>query len=287
MGNLAVGSLLKSSGVFGSFLPLIIISIYVLLILYAFSRSGSLYFFVDKIWRLTGGEKEFKNKSVNEIWSNIKDVEAFRFRTKINVSTLKQINSIEIFLQKHDMGFHDIIPCAKYFDVVNVKLKDYNYTIRLIIIGVLIIFSYFLMIVPQGVASFTDFDYRKSAYLTLNKSRVVVYLQKKQAIIDGKVLGFEKCEKENTSNISEYYSIEDVEAAALCRELLSSESDFYKNTIKEQIIFVGLWIVLCFLSMMLLSKKLYSVSKAVDFKKKIRAIDKEKIRVKLMLKSNS
>jgi hypothetical protein len=266
---LAAKSFLKIIGDFGSWGALIILLLYVALVVYAFSRAGSSYFIVDKIWKLTSGEKEFKNKDVNGIWEDIRDVEAFRFRTKINVSTYNQIIKIKAFLESKDMGYHDIIPFAKYFDTEKIELKKYNYSRRRNIYFILLMTSYLLLSIPQFITSFTNFNYNKSAYLTFKESQRVIYLQKEQAFIEGQILTAENCKNLEISTNATAHKISVPEAEAICNELRSEDASYYKETIKEQRTVVILWVMIFIIFMIIFARKALSLSKAIDFKKRI------------------
>lgn len=283
MANIATENFFKLLGSFGSWAPLIIVSIYFALIVYAFSRSGSAHFIVDKIWRLAGGEKSFKNQLVNDVWSDIRDVEAFRFRTRINVGTLSQIMEVENFLNKRGMSVNEIMPFAKYFDANSLRLRDINYKRHQIICFILAIFCYVLMSAPQAITSFTNFNYNKSVYLKLNESQKSVYLQRNKAYIDGNLIVSENCQNEKEYLVGKYL-ISKAEVIAICGELLSDNSEYYESTLKEQKYLVFFWTLLfVFLSIFFL-RKAFSISKALSFHGKIDSWEKNKIKVKLLLK---
>lgn len=123
-----IGTITGDYKILGVSLTLILIA---LCIFFCWRRAGSLHFFLDRIWLLVGGTKEFHDKKLNEMWEGVRDVELFRYRSGFpNIYSKEKIRLISEWLVRNKIELSELIRVTSYFDVKNVCLQKINYIRR-------------------------------------------------------------------------------------------------------------------------------------------------------------
>jgi len=98
-----LGSISTDYKIFGISLSFLLI---IAGVVYCWRRSGSLHFFLDRLWFLIGGSKEFYDEKLNKDWKNVRDVELYRYRSGFSdVYSQKKIKEIAIWLSKNEIEF--------------------------------------------------------------------------------------------------------------------------------------------------------------------------------------
>jgi hypothetical protein len=267
MESIAINSVLKIAEEFGLWGTVLIVLLYAALLIYVAYRAESWFFVFDKIWLIIGGGGVFKSKDIETIWNDLREIEAFRFRTRLNISTIENIKDVDIYLKKYKMGFRDLIPFAIYFDTSKLALRKVNFRRLQIFFFLITIISYLLTTAPIILKTVVDFDYGKVAYLKFNDSKKVVYLYKNRAIIDGKRVGRVDCDDE--VKVEKNTGATAIEVNAICGNIKSDNNEFHSKVVKEQSWLAGAWLVFFLIMMIFFARKSFAVTKAIEFEKMI------------------
>ncbi len=84
------------------------------LIYYIYSRSGSLIFLRDLMWRFFGGTIEFENTQYEKSRKKLRETEHYRFEFNIPVSTLEEADLAEKWIAENNFSHRDIARITKY-----------------------------------------------------------------------------------------------------------------------------------------------------------------------------
>ncbi|WJM92819.1 DUF6216 family protein [Pseudomonas brenneri] len=92
-----------------------------LLVFYIYSRSGSLIFLRDLMWRFFGGSTKFETEDYENIRKNLREVEYYRFEFNIPAQNLADTKLAEEWIKKNGFCHRDVARVRKYID-----WKDFN-----------------------------------------------------------------------------------------------------------------------------------------------------------------
>ncbi|EJM88512.1 MULTISPECIES: DUF6216 family protein [Pseudomonas] len=87
--------------------PWVTAGITLTLIIWAIFRARSAHFLFDRIWRLIGGGN-INHSTLKQDWSDIRDVEGFRFRTGINFPSMEVLLTTLEWAKKHNINIGDL-----------------------------------------------------------------------------------------------------------------------------------------------------------------------------------
>jgi hypothetical protein len=93
-----------------------------LLVLYIYSRSGSLIFLRDLMWRFFGGSTNFETQKYETARKNLREVEYYRFEFNIPAQNLEQARLADEWITGNDFSYSDVARIRKYID-----WKDFNH----------------------------------------------------------------------------------------------------------------------------------------------------------------
>ncbi|KAF2406301.1 hypothetical protein SAMN04490179_5212 [Pseudomonas antarctica] len=97
------------------------------LVLYIYSRSGSLIFLRDLLWRFFGGSTAFENEKYEATRKNLREVEYYRFEFNIPAQNLEQAQQADQWITANRFSYSDVARIRKYIDwsdFANVSLKE-------------------------------------------------------------------------------------------------------------------------------------------------------------------
>ena len=87
--------------------PWITAGITLSLIMWAIFRARSAHFLFDRIWRVIGGGN-INHSKLKQDWSDIRDVEGFRFRTGINFPSMEVLLTTLEWAKKNNINIRDL-----------------------------------------------------------------------------------------------------------------------------------------------------------------------------------
>jgi hypothetical protein len=122
---------------------------------YGYVRAASGFFLIERIWRLIGGSKEFKDESLNAHWMEIRDLESFKYKTGIRFANYKKLRETLDWLDRNDISLVELIKVRRYFDPKEVRMRDPQlekkkawYLVPLLPL-LLLVFLFFLVAIPD------------------------------------------------------------------------------------------------------------------------------------------
>ncbi|WP_439862915.1 DUF6216 family protein [Pseudomonas antarctica] len=86
------------------------------LVLYIYSRSGSLIFLRDLMWRFFGGSTVFENEKYETTRKNLREVEYYRFEFNIPALSLKHAEKADKWITDNNFSYSDVSRVRKYID---------------------------------------------------------------------------------------------------------------------------------------------------------------------------
>ncbi len=101
------------------------------LVLYIYSRSGSLIFLRDLMWRFFGGSTTFENRKYETARKNLREVEYYRFEFNIPAQNLKQAQQADTWITDNNLSYRDVARIRKYIDwkdFENLSLKEHMFS---------------------------------------------------------------------------------------------------------------------------------------------------------------
>lgn len=98
----------------------------VLLVAYAYvyTRTGSIGFLQDLVWRIAGGKAQFHNKTLQAEQTRIVDYDRFKYKTGIKFTSYNNICETRTWLRKHNLGIEELMQVRKYFDCHAIALRQ-------------------------------------------------------------------------------------------------------------------------------------------------------------------
>lgn len=87
-------------------------------------RTGSSSIMLERIWRLLGGARNFKDPVYKEHWSQASDFEKYRYKTGIRFKSRAKIADTMAWLKAHDVGLEELLPLSRFFDPVGIDMRN-------------------------------------------------------------------------------------------------------------------------------------------------------------------
>lgn len=100
-----------------------------LLALYIYSRSGSLIFLRDLMWRFFGGSTKFETEDYENVRKNLREVEYYRFEFNIPAQNLADTKLAEEWIKKNGFCHRDVARARKYIDWKNFNSLKFKETL--------------------------------------------------------------------------------------------------------------------------------------------------------------
>lgn len=219
-------------------------------------KAGSFYFFWEWIWRLGTGRKTFHDSELNEAWSEVLDIEMFRFKTGLDVNSSEEIKKVLVWIKQKPLSLKELIPAAKFF---NVKILDFfegNYRKKAILYGIYMAVCMMFISVPRMYP-----EWSQQARLTINETGTVFWYDGKNAFEKQRVFTEENCKPiEDKININQViFSDEEV----ICSFVLGDDKEKFKSGLSMQRFAIVLYL-LAFLIFFINFFVLFGRSIAVD-----------------------
>lgn len=250
-----------------------------LILFYCFYRAGSSYFFTDRIWKITSGRDKFSSNEIDDIWNEIRDVESFRFKTRLNVNSHDQIKQIKNYIDEKKIVWRDLIPAGKHFDVQTLKIYNKKYLLWLILTLSAALLSYSFMAIP----SYFFPKYNHTAYLYTKESNLNFEYYGNKIITKNQKIDDNDCkDQENLENKFSELGINNKDIEIFCNAIKSNDQIYLKDTIKQQKTMVTFWMGIFLLLSIILFRKSFSFLMALNLKNKIDKIEMEKENQKII-----
>lgn len=265
--------LTKFLGEFGVIGIYFLLLLFIALIFYCFYRAGSIYFLVDRVWKLTSGRDKFFNKEIDQIWNEIRDVESFQFKTRLAVNSHAQIQRIKSYVDEKNLVWRDLIPAGKHFDVKALRIRDKKYLFWGLV-------NSFAALLCYGCLSLPSYFYPKythTAYLYFKDSKIDFEYYGDKVVIKNFTIDKNKCDSIESLKkeiIVDKLKSEDIDV--FCKVIKSEDKQYYKDTIKQQKFIVAILMGIFILLAIILFRQAWSFFMTLELKKKITRIDKEK-----------
>lgn len=87
-----------------------------LFLAYVYTRSGSLLFLRDLIWRLFGGLQTFKDERFERLRSDLRELEYFRFEFNIPARSLAEAKRAEQWIRQKGLSVREVAKAKNYID---------------------------------------------------------------------------------------------------------------------------------------------------------------------------
>lgn len=222
-----------ASGAFWTSGILICISIF-----FIYSRSGSLFFIRDIIWRLVGATIKFENSKYEESRKALREVEHYRFEFNIPAQTLEQADLAEHWILKNNFAHRDIAKLKRYinwknFNEIHFKTELFSKTSERIAIGALLISILAIIAAPPAASS----DYLLVS-LKDSPSTPSFYLSESNAkfgMFSDSFLTTDDCSSPSALEKFTTSTITDENLNSICSLFLDPKySEHINNTLKEQ-----------------------------------------------------
>lgn len=265
--------LTKFLGEFGVAGIYILLLCFIALIFYCFYRAGSIYFLVDRIWKITSGRDKFSNKEIDQIWNEIRDVESFQFKTRLAVNSHAQIQRIKCYVDEKNLVWRDLIPAGKHFDVKALRIRDKKYLFW----GLVNSFAALLCYAFLSLPTYFYPKYNHVAYLYFKDSKIDFQYYGDKVVIKNFTIDKNKCE--NVDNLKKEIIVDKLKPEDInvfCKAINSEDKQYYKDTIKQQKFMVVIWMGIFILLAIILFRQAWSFFMTRELRKKIARIDKEK-----------
>lgn len=147
------------------------------IVLYIFSRSGSLMFLRDMMWNFFSGSSKFETPEYEKARIKLREIEHYRFEFNIPAQTFEHTKLAEKWISKHDFSHRDIARLRQYIvwkDFRNLHFKTGLFsTTRQCLIGAALILSLIIIAITPPLAgtkylmvSLTDSPNTPSFYLS-------------------------------------------------------------------------------------------------------------------------
>jgi hypothetical protein len=129
-----------------------------LLVFYIYSRSGSLIFLRDMMWRFFGGSEKFEDTTYEIARKNLREIEHYRFEFNIPAQNLTQAKQAEEWISKNELCHREVSKIRtfidwKEFNALTLKEKLFSKAPYRILIGLLILFFAIITVTPPLAGS--------------------------------------------------------------------------------------------------------------------------------------
>lgn len=251
------------------------------LLLYCIYHAGSTFFLLDRVWILVGGNKEFSDTELNKDWNNVRDLELFRYRYRLPVDKLEQINEISKWRNNYDISLIELRQVSFFYDMGTYKLKRINFErTKKWLLGLICILLFSI-----GVAIY--FSINNDHRFVIVKTDQAFKFDGKRVKIDDEVYEKDYCESFNPSyqpqadkNKAEY------NVYTAC-ELFGDEGRrFYRKSLKAKFITGMTFIIIFGYLLIYASFHLRRCERLDTLTKKINTMDNAKNNQKVPLLTN-
>lgn len=120
-----VSSIASIYQVWGSLAAVVLILICLWLCI---SRTRSIIFLRDRIWKFFGGSTEFSDTQMEREWCTIRDLELYRYRYGFNVDSLEQIDDLKKWIIENKIDEANLRRIPNYLDAKKRCIKDKNFS---------------------------------------------------------------------------------------------------------------------------------------------------------------
>lgn len=222
------------NGIYG----IIVLNIIFLIILFVCAyKAGSFYFFWEWIWRLGTGRKIFHDSELNEAWSEVLDIEMFRFKTGLDVNSSEEIKKVLLWIKQKPLSLKELIPASKFFNVRMLEFFEGNYSKKAICYGIYMAVCMMFISVPKIYP-----EWSQQARFNIKETGTVFWYDGKSAFEKQRVFAKENCkpieEKINTNQV--VFSDEEV----ICSFVLSDDKERFKSGLSAQRFAIVLYLVI-------------------------------------------
>lgn len=156
--------------------------IFVVFLLYVYTRAGSMHFLRDRIWRLMGGKSDFLIPDLQKLKLEARELEHFRFEFGIPANTIRNIELFEKWISDNEIYLKDAAAAKEYIDWAdydNLNIKRKNLTLSRKIFASFGFFflasatSFFLAATPNYLmASFDDSPF---FYISTKETKLSIF----------------------------------------------------------------------------------------------------------------
>lgn len=91
---------------------------------YVYTRTGSVSFLQDLVWRIAGGKAQFHSKALQAEQTRIVDYERFKYKTGIRFTSYNNISETRAWLREHNLGIEELMQIRRYFDCQTIALRQ-------------------------------------------------------------------------------------------------------------------------------------------------------------------
>lgn len=219
-----LGEVAVSNGVYGIS---VLIGLSALVILFCAYKSKSWHFFWERIWFLVAGRSNFKDENLNNIWSEVLDIEMFKFKTGFNVVSKKEIDNVLLWAKNNVVSLNEFIKVSVFFVPSESNFFQRNYRRRAIFYVVLVVICFAFMNVPKMYPRMVE-----QARLGVVSTGTGFWFDGEKAYIKDWVIGSDQCQKNENPIASDEDKSTDFNV--ICRLITSDEREIYKNALKMQ-----------------------------------------------------
>lgn len=244
------------------FIVLLLISILIILgLLYCFVRAGTGNFVRTRIWNFFAGTYDFNDRITSDLWSEVRDVENFRFNTGMKFKSKHEIKKFHLWLEHYNIPIYEAMKVSRFFNVQRNYFIAYDFKGRFIRrLYAVMAFALLLVAINALYGSI-----RNNAYLTI-KSNDFSFVYKGDSVnVYNKEINIDFCKNFKKDGFD--YNV-GTNISVICKLLIEDESnEYYRSVIKNQkhlffiIFFVNIFLVFYFL------KSAFNYDVAENFKR--------------------
>ncbi len=121
-------------------------------------RAGSIYFVLDRLWKITAGKEEVKDTKIKEFMHDIHELERFRYMYRVNVDTKKEAYKLIEWMQANSLGMRRVQRANRWIEIntpeiVHPPKKSYLTTrlILLMMCGIIFMFLMQILALNYGI----------------------------------------------------------------------------------------------------------------------------------------
>ncbi|MEJ5126418.1 DUF6216 family protein [Comamonas sp. MYb21] len=233
-------------------------TIFLLTILYTWTRAGSLHFLRDKIWLILSFKRKFSDAELNKHWDEIRDIEMLRFKTGLPFSYREELDDLKTHIEKKNINIYEILSLSNYFNLKEKNFRDIAYKK-----WANFFFTFAILLLLTGYACFL-FSLSDKVWLKINKSDTLFSY-------NGEVIKMEKGIISKSTCISPSANFTANSDQAIACRLLETENSVYKTFLnKQKITLIFLGFILFSIGLLILRKgiqymKVLNISKRLSY----------------------
>lgn len=115
--------------------------------LYFYTRSGSAYSILDRLWTIFLGHKKFNNPTIESMLQERKDIDKFNALFNVDAIDTQQIIAFNKWIKKYNYDTRKISRIKGWFKIESLKIKKANHIESILILGISISLLLFSIII--------------------------------------------------------------------------------------------------------------------------------------------